>query len=432
MASNNSFRDDSLSSSPIAVSDSGGALVGDAYPEPPGSQIGSAAGSFQNDVGPLGGGDSGGGGSGSSSDAEFGFGRAEFGQSPLAGTVQIYERHVFLCYKTPDVWPAHVEAAEFDRLPRLLSAALLARKGEMKRQTRLTICEGEDGTETSNGDVLIFPDMIRYRSLTHFDVDAFVEEVLVKDTEWLPGTSETLKGSYVFVCSHGSRDRRCGACGPVLVRRFKEEIKSHALHGLVSVSPCSHIGGHKYAGNIIIFSSSIDGAVTGHWYGYVTPDDVPILLEQHIGKGEIVDRLWRGQMGLSEEDQKKAQAFRLQLPGEISEREKTSKESKQPIQQNAVANGNTTEKINCCQGSGNISCCGNPLPPEEKPGNTNATEHEAKPINSYRSSKSCYSRKSCSMPTWFESWEREDTYATIAVVAAVASVAVAIRCYRQL
>lgn len=28
-------------------------------------------------------------------------------------------------------------------------------------------------------------------------------------------------------------------------------------------------------------------------YGYVTPGDVSILLEQHIGKGEIVDRLWR-------------------------------------------------------------------------------------------------------------------------------------------
>ncbi|KAK8914130.1 hypothetical protein KSP39_PZI023968 [Platanthera zijinensis] len=28
-------------------------------------------------------------------------------------------------------------------------------------------------------------------------------------------------------------------------------------------------------------------------YGYVGPDDVPALLEQHIGKGEIIDHLWR-------------------------------------------------------------------------------------------------------------------------------------------
>ncbi|KAA8527080.1 hypothetical protein F0562_008691 [Nyssa sinensis] len=291
-------------SSPVVVSD------GDSYLLDPNSnsQIGSASGSFQNEgfLGGLDGGSSG-------SDADFGFLRPEFLQSPLVGTVEHYDRHVFLCYKNPEVWPPRIEAAEFDRLPRLLSAALVERKGDTKKQTRLTICEGHDGTETSNGDVLIFPDMIRYRRLTHFDVDTFVEEVLVKDAEWLPGTPEALKGSYVFVCSHGTRDRRCGVCGPALITRFKEEIESHGLQGKVSVSPCSHIGGHKYAGNVIIFGSNINGEVTGHWYGYVTPDGVPLLLEQHIGKGEIVDSLWRGQMGFSEEDQKRSQELRLQL-----------------------------------------------------------------------------------------------------------------------
>ena len=28
-------------------------------------------------------------------------------------------------------------------------------------------------------------------------------------------------------------------------------------------------------------------------YGYVTPDDVPELLDRHIGKGELIERLWR-------------------------------------------------------------------------------------------------------------------------------------------
>lgn len=101
--------------------------------------------------------------------------------------------------------------------------------------------------------------------MTHFDVDTFVEEVLVKNSEWLPGTPEKLKGWYVFVCSHASRDRRCGVCGPPLVSRFKEEIETHGLLGKVSVSPCSHIGGHKYAGNVIIFGSNVNGEVTGHW-----------------------------------------------------------------------------------------------------------------------------------------------------------------------
>lgn len=252
--------DDASRSSPISFAT--GLSAGDeVFPAADqGSQIGSAAGSLQGE-GIL----SGGGEGGCSSDADFGFQRPEVGKEALVGTVQFYERHVFLCYKTPHVWPSHVEAAEFDRLPRLLSAALAARKGEMKKRTRLTICEGEDGTESSNGDVLIFPDMIRYRRLTHFDVEHFVEEVIVKNSQWLPGAVETLTGSFVFVCSHGSRDRRCGVCGPILIKKFEDEINSRGLNGQASVSPCSHIGGHKYAGNVIVFSSSINGEVTGHW-----------------------------------------------------------------------------------------------------------------------------------------------------------------------
>ena len=88
----------------------------------------------------------------------------------------------------------------------------------------------------------------------------------MKNGEWLPAaTPERLKGSYVFVCCHRSRDRRCGVCGPALISRIKGEIELHGLQSTVSVSPCSHLGGHKHAGNVIIFGSKINGEVTGHW-----------------------------------------------------------------------------------------------------------------------------------------------------------------------
>ncbi|XP_020705686.1 uncharacterized protein LOC110116462 [Dendrobium catenatum] len=421
--------DDASRSSPISFA--GGLAGGDEgfTAADQGSQIGSAAGSLQGE-GIL----SGGGDGGSSCDADFGFQRQELGKEDLVGTVQFYERHLFLCYKTPHVWPSHVEAAEFDRLPRLLSAAIAARKGEMKKRTRLTICEGEDGTESSNGDVLIFPDMNRYRRLTHFDVECFVEEVLVKNSQWLPGAVETLTGSFVFVCSHGSRDRRCGVCGPVLIRKFKEEINSRGLHSQVSVSPCSHIGGHKYAGNVIVFSSSTNGEVTGHWYGYVTPDDVPLLLEQHIGKGEIINHLWRGQMGLREEDQRKAQDLRLQMNVETHEFNPNL-----PNQETGtdITNGIATEAASCCQGIAASNCCQNGSF-SEKPDNHSVNLEEQKtpkllPEQRNKDRKPCSStRKMSTLPTWFESWEREDTYAALAVATAIASVAVAYSCYQHL
>lgn len=429
MGSSNSNREDPLSfinplsSSPIAVSDSY-LLDGSA----------SASGSFQNE-GFLDAGSSG-------SDADFGFSRPDFRQNPLAGTVDYYQRHVFLCYKNPQVWPPRIEAAEFDRLPRLLSAALTANKSQMKKQTRLTICEGHDGTETSNGDVLIFPDMIRYRRLTHFDVDTFVDEVLVKDGEWLPGTPEPLRGSYIFVCAHGTRDRRCGVCGPPVIARFKEEIESNGLQGKVSVRPCSHIGGHKYAGNVIVFGSNINGKVTGHWYGYVMPDDVPIILEQHIEKGEIVDWLWRGQMGLSEEDQKKSQELRLEANGSTDMKRSTAELAQSSEISSSTLCRSQVEGTGCCQSSGTSSpfpCCQSPLLPQkmeipdfDEAANFTA-EKKKKQISRKNSGRrgGC-TRKVCTMPTWFESWEREDTYAALAVIGAAVSVAVAFSCYKQL
>ncbi|CAL5394818.1 unnamed protein product [Camellia sinensis] len=52
-----------------------------------------------------------------------------------------------------------------------------ARKHDLNVKTRLTICEGRDGTEFSDGDVLIIPEMIKYRGLKDSDVDNFVEDV---------------------------------------------------------------------------------------------------------------------------------------------------------------------------------------------------------------------------------------------------------------
>lgn len=97
------------------------------------------------------------------------------------------------------------------------------------------------------------------------DVDRFVEDVVLNGKPWDSGVQEALTSSFVFVCSHGSRDRRCGVCGPVLIEKLNEEIGSRGINDEVIVSACSHVGGHKYAGNLIIFSPGQDGNIEGHW-----------------------------------------------------------------------------------------------------------------------------------------------------------------------
>ncbi|KAK4398636.1 hypothetical protein Sango_1339100 [Sesamum angolense] len=437
MASN---RDDPLlllsghppsASSPIAVSETDSYLL-DA------SQIGSASGSFQND-GFLGGGYD----SGLINEAEYGFSRPDFRQGPLVGTVELYERHVFLCYKNPQVWPPRIEAAEFDRLPRLLAAALAARKPDMKRQTRLTICEGRDGTETSNGDVLIFPDMIRYRRLTHFDVETFVEEVLVKDGEWLPGSPEALRGWYIFVCCHGTRDRRCGVCGPSVISKFKNEIDSRGLQGKVSVSPCSHIGGHKNT-EVVNLMQLYDYCAVG--MDMLCPKMYLFCLNSILGKENrrflvealVVVAVWWGQMGLSEEDQKKSQELRFQVNGG-SIMDRSMKESAQVNEGSVGICASQVEGTGCCQVNGGFSCCQNSVSQGKRldPDSTAISTAEKKKsskkqVSRNNSGKGTGPRKVCSMPTWYENWEREDTYAALAVICAAMSVAFAYRCYKQL
>ncbi|KAL9148492.1 hypothetical protein ABFS82_12G044700 [Erythranthe guttata] len=274
----------------------------------------------------------------------YGFERSDMYESKLAGSVEQYERHLFLCYKSHELWPTRVEESDADPLPKLLASALKARKNDIKLKTRLTICEAGDKGKLSDGDVLIFPEMIVYRGLIESEVDRFVEDVLVNEKVDLSGKIEKLSGSYVFVCCHNNRDRRCGVCGPILIEKFKEEIGSKDLTKHVFVTSCSHVGGHKYAGNVIIFSATPQGKISGNWYGYVTPGDIHELIDKQIGQGEAVDRIWRGQMG--------ANIKGVEEPNHTNGTNVKSNE-KQP--EKIVAASASTG--GCCRGADGFSCC---------------------------------------------------------------------------
>ncbi|KAH6914840.1 Sucrase/ferredoxin-like-domain-containing protein [Coprinopsis sp. MPI-PUGE-AT-0042] len=139
----------------------------------------------------------------------------------------------------------------------------------------------------------------------------------------------------ILLCSHKKRDNRCGIAAPKLEHAFIKTLEAQGWdadtdveHPSVLMGPpledlpitdvareqnmatqlkesteskralivkVSHVGGHKYAGNCIIYTPS--GA--GVWYGRVTPHDVDSIVENTIIKGLVLPPLLRGGLNLS-------------------------------------------------------------------------------------------------------------------------------------
>jgi len=62
----------------------------------------------------------------------------------------------------------------------------------------------------------------------------------------------------------------------------------------------SHVGGHKFAGNMVLYTPS--GA--GIWYGRVTPKEVPAIVHETIINGRIIPELLRTAVNVPTKDGK--------------------------------------------------------------------------------------------------------------------------------
>jgi (2Fe-2S) ferredoxin len=222
-----------------------------------------------------------------------GFDRSE--TQSLPGSVKLYHRHLIVCTGRAD-WPERIELD--GAFIQALWEAITSRAPDMPLTVKLTAC---DEVSTGPGyDILVFPDQVRYMGVQEGDFPALVEDHLVGNRVSDQIQYQRLRGQHIFVCVHGARDERCGACGPPLVGGFIAALEARGRADQVAVRQSSHVGGHKYAGNVLVYPG-------GDWYGHVTPADVPRIVDQHILRDEIVWDLWRGRMGLAPDDQVQVQ-----------------------------------------------------------------------------------------------------------------------------
>ncbi|CAB4253616.1 similar to Saccharomyces cerevisiae YBR151W APD1 Protein of unknown function, required for normal localization of actin patches and for normal tolerance of sodium ions and hydrogen peroxide [Maudiozyma barnettii] len=146
-------------------------------------------------------------------------------------------------------------------------------------------------------NVLILPYFIWINDLKSDQVDKTLDKlvpiILNKELtkkqviERFPNVSLATDKSFVFICSHTTRDKRCGVTAPYMKKVMDKLLQTHGLYRDNSdfrpdgcrVSFINHVGGHKFAGNVQIYLRDTQTLI---WLGRVTPKFLPTIFEHLI------------------------------------------------------------------------------------------------------------------------------------------------------
>ncbi|KAG0264460.1 hypothetical protein DFQ27_001197 [Actinomortierella ambigua] len=116
-----------------------------------------------------------------------------------------------------------------------------------------------------------------------------VGKTTFKVLPWLPRAA-------IMICSHKKRDKRCGITAAILKKEFKHILRNKNIYGDceddVEIWLISHIGGHKFAGNVIVHRR--EGQAI--WYGRVDPCHCKAIVERTVLEGQVIKELFRGSM----------------------------------------------------------------------------------------------------------------------------------------
>ncbi|GAA5821872.1 hypothetical protein JCM3770_000627 [Rhodotorula araucariae] len=145
----------------------------------------------------------------------------------------------------------------------------------------------------------------------------------------------------ILLCSHRKRDKRCSIAAPMLISQFHHHLEKHGFHvdergddltedlppieewdgtpaereqrlretlqgvqradevgARVGLFKVSHIGGHRYAGNVVLYFPNGSSV----WFGRVTPADVGVIVDRTVIQGKVIPELLRGGLGLAGKD----------------------------------------------------------------------------------------------------------------------------------
>lgn len=89
---------------------------------------------------------------------------------------------------------------------------------------------------------------------------------------------ESMKQPQIYICGHMARDTRCGFVAPVLHEYMRNLILNDSLYNHWNLNYISHMGGHKFAGNVLFYMPEGDKGYDTVWYGRVTLENIEAIM----------------------------------------------------------------------------------------------------------------------------------------------------------
>ncbi|KAI8924053.1 Sucraseferredoxin-like protein, partial [Entophlyctis helioformis] len=240
---------------------------------------------------------------------------------PLEGTMKPYAQHILIRVGKGRSWADDLDSTPDSFVVRV-AQAVSAKK--LPFRTLITAFESNDDVEgleetAEQAQVVFYPQSLAMDRLAVADIAAAIDwlagTVNAPSSVQTPATASAIIASApealaastgmrvwhhkttLFVCTHKRRDKRCGVAGPMLVDEFTKAFGEMGLTSQdVGVYGVSHFGGHKFAGNVIVYHGEADGSVVGDWLGRVRTCHVRPILATTVQQGKIFRELWRGRM----------------------------------------------------------------------------------------------------------------------------------------
>jgi len=227
------------------------------------------------------------------------------------GTVDLYHQHIFI-FTGDEPWPPKV-GDPVSGIPIVSKMAAAVKQLENDGSNsgvlfKVGAIQGrfdEDGSAPQKEgiyDVLLFPSALRFE-VKEDEVDELLASFMSFSKPFqslhtlAPPPDGRIAGQplpqdlHLFVCVHGSRDARCGDIGPKLASSLESLSAELDLGGEVGdsdddwsekmrVYKCSHLGGHRWAGNLVVYPQ-------GDWYGNLGAE-VPRAVLEEIVSGQVL------------------------------------------------------------------------------------------------------------------------------------------------